>query len=194
MSLELVLATLALTVAAMAGLLALGLAGRVAQLEQDLRAPRAGVLARQGLELGSDVPAVAMEDADGRPLDWARIRAGPSLIVFSSTACEPCKDFATSLPRFAQQFPEWELVVVSRGEMATPHPYADGRSRLVPDPQGDLWNAFANAVTPHVFVVRSGRIVGKAITSKWEEIEGLTHLAPALSETPANTPASAESD
>ncbi len=176
-TLALVVGLLGLAVAVVALAVAAGTAARLERLEAR-RLPE-----RIGLSPGSSISAdvfsglVADDQAD------ALVR-GPSLVLFVSPQCAPCRDLVEDSP--AELAPGWALVAIEPdGTTATDSTRNRGHltGLWLVDVGSRVRVAFDTTATPHAFFVRDGRVVDQIVGAGVDEVR--THLASLTAPAPA---------
>jgi peroxiredoxin len=112
------------------------------------------------------LPALALRDIDGRPLQLGSRRRGAVVVNVFGSWCEPCRQEAAGLARVARRFARRASVV---GVAEEDRPQAMRRFArrygwtwpLVDDAHRRIWHALGTAVTPTTYVASGdGRIVG----------------------------------
>ncbi len=71
---------------------------------------------RDGLKAGTTAPEFRLPLLEGGELSLADLRGRPVLLVFSSPTCGPCNILVPKLQKFHRKHPEYELVMISRGD------------------------------------------------------------------------------
>lgn len=152
------LALLAIAVSVLALLVGVGATVRVDRFLRTAGPPR------MGLAVGSNVPREALRNVvSGEDLvTWLQ---GPSVLVFGSSACEPCRDLVATIGARRDQLPRNRIIMIDIGG-----PNDDGLgdeldlpATVAKDPGDRLQEAFRVSGTPHVFVIEGGQVKAQAL-------------------------------
>ena len=187
MDLPLVVGLAALIVAIASMAVGAGAAVRVAEIQRYLSTMGQGS-GPAGLRTGSAVPQVVGADIEGRPVDWATLRRGPTLLIRGSPDCPPCNDLLGALPSFQSRHPEWATVLLTTGredvvrERYGQLPAVVMRLETTPSAEG-----FTAAMTPYVFILIDGHIRHQGGANTVDHLERLIERA--LQRDPAHTSA-----
>ncbi len=159
----------ALLLSIVALILALGVAVRVRNLEEDAHPPRAG------LPVGAPVPRQPLTELLGGNASWL----DRSLVLFASASCEPCRDLVAGLSQglTPTQMP---VILVEPGSV-------DGSfagllqfpATRVSDEDGTVRMAFQAHATPHTFLVRDGRVAEQQLGADVERVLAMISGQPA---------------
>ena len=169
----LAIAALALSVVAL--IVAVGAATRVVELERDVRAqPRSSPA---GLAVGSPVPHLVLKDLDQTPIGWTAMRRGPTVAIFVSPDCGPCVKLMEALPRFRDLHPQWEIVLLARGERSRLRTTYGALPAIVAVDDGSASDAFVSMGTPHAFALRDDVIAARGHPNTLEDLEQLVTRA-----------------
>lgn len=151
----LAISIVALGVAVLALLVALGTAVRI---------PRQGpgIPAADGLPRGADVPIEALRTLSLESLDaWT---AGPSLVIFSSGSCEPCRELVNGLNAALETAQRRRILFIEGGAAGDMDNSLRGRARFPAvwrtDPNGTIRDAFMTRATPSTFLIHESKVVG----------------------------------
>jgi thiol-disulfide isomerase/thioredoxin len=147
---------------------ALSLAALIVALGATVRVDRfvgAGVPPRMGLhvgtEIGNDTLGPVLPDATRAA--WLE---GPSIILFASSSCEPCRELVRKVGERGRRAHQPRIVVVELA--ATDADSGIGNSIdfeaiVVRDMDGRLQQAFQVAGTPHTFLIAGSRVKRQAV-------------------------------
>jgi hypothetical protein len=164
------IALLALVVSVIALLLALATTLRINSVE------RLGNRSILGLAVGTAIPAGAL--AKYLPPDELdAFLAGPTLAIFGSAECPPCRDLYGRLNRLPSPTGRVYLVETEGRSSA----FVPNWVRKVVDKDRSMQHAFAVGGTPTTFLVRQGHVVDKAMGANVSGMESSIWLASGLS-------------
>jgi thiol-disulfide isomerase/thioredoxin len=136
-------------------------------------------IANDGLDIGARAPRVAGVDRSGTQRDLAP-RGRPLLVIFGSRHCQPCRQLARALDRFASDYADvLDIAFVVRDVAAGVGVTADELSLSVPVLGSDAASdAYKTRVTPFAFLVDpSGTIRAKGLVNDRRGLDGLTRIA-----------------
>lgn len=160
-------------------LLTLALARRLAEVE---RTAAAGMRIEPRMpRVGAEVGRFSVQTADGARLTDARLRGGPTLVVFSFAGCDPCATVAEEL-RHTEFPPGLGLLVLvaSAGDQRktlTAVDYPDAAEVVPVPPDCDVIDRFEVDAFPTLVLVEEGRIT--AVGRKPSEVLPAITGAPA---------------
>jgi thiol-disulfide isomerase/thioredoxin len=181
-------------------LLVIGLLRRVTfvleQAESHLGelATAASVSPAGGLAPGELVPPAAAVRQSGAPFDTQELVGEPSLVLFLSSTCAPCKELSRQLRRraAAAETVGARLLVVVRDEHEA-HSLELAGVELVYQPDFALSRAFETSATPHAFAIDAeGIVVGSSTPNTLGRLRELGDVARRGGEAIATTRTSAE--
>lgn len=160
-------------------LLTLALARRLAEVE---RKAAAGLPGEPRMpRVGADVGTFSVQTARGARLTDARLRSGPTLLVFSLADCGPCAALAEELRQTELPAGLGLIVLLAAAEdqrealAAVTYPAAAELAFLPPD--GSLTAQFEVDAFPTLVLVEAGRIT--AVGRKPSEVLSALAAAPA---------------
>ncbi len=177
-TLAFVVGALGLAISIVALAVAAGTAARLERFEAARRMPD-----HIGLPAGAAVAPSAFDRVLSAE-QAARLVEGPSLVLFVSPQCAPCRSLVENAP--AELAPGWVLAAVE------PDGTSDGDSLRHRGQLTDLWlvdaggkikGAFDTAATPHAFFVQHGRVIDQVVGPGVDDVR--THLASLGSPAPA---------
>lgn len=164
----------ALLVAAIALVMALGVAVRLKGLEDAALPPR------MGLPVGTLAPREPLTSLLDGDSTWLQ----DALVLFVSPDCWPCRELLTALhgrlTRTARQVILVEAPTESDETLAN---VLDAPAIRVVDEGGAVRSAFRSQATPHTFLVRDGRIADQFLGANVQRV--LAMLAHDASPTPS---------
>lgn len=154
MDLTAVLALLAVGLSLAALIVALGATVRVD------RFVRAGIPPRMGLHVGMEVDNDLLSSVlpEATRAAWL---AGPSIILFASSSCEPCLELVRKVRERGHMVHQPRVLLVELASTGADN--GSGNSIefdaiVVQDTDGRLQRAFQVAGTPHTFLIEGGRV------------------------------------
>jgi hypothetical protein len=115
-----------------------------------------------GLSAGTPVSNILLPVLDPAAGDgWLQ---GPSLVIFASAGCQPCRDLFASLDEDRLRGFKGRLLLVDRSQKPDTLETAriPGAGYRI-DADGQLAGAFHARGTPHTFLIRNGRIADQAL-------------------------------
>lgn len=150
----------------------------------------------EGLELGKPIPEFeAGEISQNRNLTIGDLKGHPSVLVFVSPSCSPCKELMPHIKEFQHQWDgKINLVLFCQGEMQPAKDFYsayDLNTLLVIDQNGKLSETFHVRATPFAYSLDKNCIVQKrGIVNDRSGLEQLIEKSPPPNETvdlPAET-------
>ncbi|MDP9226474.1 MAG: thioredoxin family protein [Actinomycetota bacterium] len=179
-----VIAVAALIVAFASLFVAAGVAARVAELQRELHEGRSATLGESGLLTASLVPDAVANDIDGKPVDWAELRAGPTMLVVGSPECPPCNQLVDDLPLFRSRNPDWDTVILAGGaEDRVRERYGGSETVVIRAEDFSAADRFRPVITPYVFILQEGRVIHQGGANTVEDLERLIrHTTPRRAE------------
>jgi peroxiredoxin len=132
---------------------------------------------RDGLTVGALAPDFRLPRLDGTgQLALQELRGKSVLLIFSSPHCGPCNTLAPRLEKFHRNHPEWELVMISRGEPA------ENRAKLkehhlsftvLLQQQWEVSRQYAMFATPVAYLIDERGIISAEVAVGADAIVGL---------------------
>ena len=160
--------------------------GSLAELGIDLKDGPASVMA--GLDPGSETPWFLATRLDGQAVsqDQIIVDGRPTVLVFSSPYCGPCRELVPELSSWRTEHTELEIVVVSDGTRDEILAEFGGRlppAAVILDGRHELYGAFqANGTPSAVLITRDGRIGSWVASGRDEIIELVARAAEPMPE------------
>lgn len=126
-----------------------------------------GAITRDGLPVGDPLPTLRGRSVDELPAAWQPEGDKPALVVFTSAACEPCREIMPLLDELTDREDLETVAIVARdsGGVDSLAELAP-RLRLIQEHEAPLFGPARVRVTPFAFVVDAeGRIRSKGLAS-----------------------------
>lgn len=136
-------------------------------------------IANDGIAVGATAPVLVGVDRNGARKEFGKIPR-PLLLIFGSRHCDPCRQLAKSLDRFARDHAAvLDVVFVVRDVAAGVALTADELALTVPVVGSeDGGDAFKTRVTPFAFLLDQNRTVrAKGLVNDRRGLNGLVRIA-----------------
>jgi hypothetical protein len=160
-----------------------GMSTVVAQVEEQIRR---FPLQPQGLSSGSRVPNLEAERPDGSTFTASDLRGAPSVVLFLSSNCRPCRALAAELSSNRIELHGARLFVVlnDRSDAQDLDLSLDESVEVLYQVDGSVSHAFGSNATPHAFAIDAkGSVVSQGTPNS---LTRLKELARSIGEGGAN--------
>jgi peroxiredoxin len=132
---------------------------------------------RDGLRSGTVAPDFRLPRLDGRgDLALSDLRGSRVLLVFSSPGCGPCNTLAPQLEQFHRDYPELEVVMISKGEPKENRVKVKEHGLTFPvvlQQQWEISRRYAMFATPIAYFIDERGIVAQDVAVGPDAILGL---------------------
>jgi peroxiredoxin len=132
----------------------------------------------EALDRGTPAPAFSLVDSRTlRRVTEESLRGRRSLALFMSPSCSPCRALAADMPRFADYYPEVNLVAFCSGPEAACAAFAKEFQFPFPlliDSLQSVSQAYGASRTPHaVLFDEEARVLIQGVPADWKQLEHL---------------------
>jgi peroxiredoxin len=136
---------------------------------------------RDGLKAGTPAPDFRLPRLDGRgELSLSELLGRRVLLVFSSPSCGPCNELVPQLEEFHREHPEFELVMISKGEPKENRAKAKEQELTFPVVLQQHWEIsrlYAMFATPIAYLIDESGIIIQDVAAGVEPIRALLREA-----------------
>jgi peroxiredoxin len=148
---------------------------------------------RDGLKAGTPAPDFRLPRLNGRgELALSDLRGRPVLLVFSSPGCSPCNALAPQLEKFHREYPEMEVVMISKGDPKENRSKAKEHGLTFPillQQQWEISRRYAMFATPIAYLIDEAGVISQDVAVGIDSILDLvSRAAPRLKPEPAAGP------
>jgi hypothetical protein len=117
-----------------------------------------------GLAVGEPVPVETLAEVTGNGY-VSQLAVGPSLVIFVTQNCQPCRELIQDLNRPRTVPPGIQILIVEPrvADAESLRDWAAFHAHWAVDDAGVLKEAFKARGTPHTFLVQDGHVVAQAL-------------------------------
>ncbi len=119
-------------------------------------------LKRDGLKAGTTAPEFRLPLLGDGELSLSELHGRPVVLVFSSPTCGPCNTLAPKLQKFHRKHPEYELVMISRGEPEQTRQKVEEHGLTFPvvlQQQWEISRLYAMFATPVAYLINPAGVI-----------------------------------
>ena len=132
---------------------------------------------RDGLKCGAVAPDFRLPRLDGKgDLALSELRGRRVLLVFSSPSCGPCVSLAPQLQAFHRDYPELEVVMISKGEPKENRAKVREHGLTFPivlQQQWEMSRRYAIFATPVAYLIDEQGVIARDVAVGTDAILGL---------------------
>src|SRR5690348_14597750 len=120
-------------------------------------------VSRDGLERGKSAPDFSLTDQYGNPQRLANFRGKPSVLLFGSPHCSPCRILLPQMNEWAKAHPEVGVVWLNAASPEESLKFVSDTGAEIPvapyAPQDNLMDKYRVRVTPFMFFVDENGVI-----------------------------------
>ena len=124
--------------------------------------------ALQGPDLAAPLEPRTLTDLKGKRVTLGGPSAKPTLIIYASVSCQPCRGLLRALPELVQRYSDRIItILVCRGSVAAVSEFTSALPKEVtvcPDERGEIVKPYRILITPYALSLdREGTLVYKGV-------------------------------